>query len=67
MPSEDVARALAERAVFISNGDFYATTVIARLGQAKDGVVRAGAACYTTADEVDRVIDGVRELARRSA
>jgi len=67
MSSEAVARALAERAVFVSNGDFYATTVIARLGQAKEGVVRAGAACYTTADEVDRVIDGVRGLARRSA
>jgi cysteine desulfurase family protein (TIGR01976 family) len=64
-PSEDVARALAERAVFVSNGDFYATTAVARLGHAADGVVRAGCACYTTADEVDRLIDGVRELARR--
>ena len=67
MSSDDVARALAERAVFVSNGDFYATTVIARLGQTKEGVVRAGCACYTTADEVDRLLDGVRGLARRSA
>jgi cysteine desulfurase family protein (TIGR01976 family) len=65
MPSEDVARALAERAVFVSSGDFYAATVVARLGHATDGIVRAGCACYTTADEVDRLIDGVRELARR--
>jgi cysteine desulfurase family protein (TIGR01976 family) len=64
MPSEDVARALAERAVFVSNGDFYATTVIARLGHAKHGIVRAGSACYTTADEVDRLLDGIRALAR---
>jgi len=38
MPSEDVARALAGRAVFVSSGDFYATTVVARLGHAIDGV-----------------------------
>jgi cysteine desulfurase family protein (TIGR01976 family) len=62
--SDDVARALARRSVFVSNGDFYATTVIERLGHAADGVVRAGCACYTTADEVDRLIAGVTELAR---
>jgi cysteine desulfurase family protein (TIGR01976 family) len=67
LASEDVARALAERAVFVSNGDFYATTAVARLGHAADGVVRAGCACYTTADEVDRLVDGVRKLAAQRA
>jgi cysteine desulfurase family protein (TIGR01976 family) len=62
--SDDVARALAKQAVFVSNGDFYATTVIERLGHAADGVVRAGYACYTTADEVDRLIEGVADLTR---
>ncbi len=62
--SEEVADALAARAVFASNGDFYATTVVARLGHAADGLVRAGCACYTTASEVDRLVDGVREIAR---
>ena len=62
--SDDVARALAKQGVFVSNGDFYATTVIERLGHAPDGVVRAGCACYTTADEVDRLIEGVAELTR---
>jgi cysteine desulfurase family protein (TIGR01976 family) len=61
--SDDVARALARQAVFVSNGDFYATTVIERLGHAADGVVRAGCACYTTADEVDRLIAGVAGMA----
>jgi cysteine desulfurase family protein (TIGR01976 family) len=64
MVSDDVARALARRAVFVSNGDFYATTVIERIGRAADGVVRAGCACYTTADEVDRLIAGVADIAR---
>ncbi len=62
--SEEVARALAERAVFVSNGDFYATTVARRLGHADDGLVRAGCACYTTTAEVDRLVDGVASLVR---
>ncbi|MFN8094185.1 MAG: cysteine desulfurase-like protein [Vicinamibacteria bacterium] len=62
--SDEVARALAERAVFVSNGDFYATTVARRLGHADDGLVRAGCACYTTAAEVDRLVDGVASLVR---
>lgn len=62
--TEDVARHLARRGVFVSNGDFYAATVAERLGRAADGFVRAGAACYTTADEVARLVEGVRELAR---
>jgi cysteine desulfurase family protein (TIGR01976 family) len=64
MPSESVAIALAERGVFVSHGDFYAATVIARLGHEADGVVRAGCACYTTMEEVDRLIDGVEQAAR---
>jgi selenocysteine lyase/cysteine desulfurase len=37
-------------------------TVIERLGQAPDGVVRAGCACYTTPEEVDRLLAGLRAL-----
>lgn len=64
MGSEDVTRALAERGVFTSHGDFYASTIVALLGHAADGLVRAGASCYTTADEVDRLVEGVRSLPR---
>jgi cysteine desulfurase family protein (TIGR01976 family) len=62
--SESVARRLAERAVFVSCGDFYATTVVQRLGR-PDGLVRAGCACYTTMEEVERLIDAVRDLCAR--
>ncbi len=62
MSTNDVARSLATKGLFVSNGDFYAMTVIERIGQAADGVVRVGCSCYTTADEVDRLLDGVREL-----
>jgi cysteine desulfurase family protein (TIGR01976 family) len=61
MPAEQVAERLAARAVFVSSGDFYATTVVERLG-VSDGLVRAGCACYTTEEEVNRLIEGVRDL-----
>ncbi len=64
VPSETVAVSLAARGVFVSHGDFYAATVIERLGHAADGVVRAGCACYTTADEVDRLLEGVAAVSR---
>jgi len=59
-----VALALAERGVFVSNGDFYATTIVDRLGQSADGLVRVGCSCYTTMDEVERLLEGVEALAR---
>jgi cysteine desulfurase family protein (TIGR01976 family) len=62
--SEEVARALAERALFVSHGDFYAMTAVRRLGHGQDGVVRAGCACYTTAEEVDRLIGATADIAR---
>lgn len=62
-PSDEVARELVSRGVFVSNGDFYASTIVKRLGHADDGVVRAGCACYTSEDEVERLIAGVSEIA----
>ena len=58
--SDIVARHLAERGVFASDGDFYALTVVERIGIG--GLVRAGLACYSTMDEVERLLDGVRSL-----
>ncbi len=62
-PSEQVARRLAPRGVFVSHGDFYASTVARRIGLADEGLVRAGCACYTTADEVARLVEGIRDVA----
>ncbi len=47
---------------FVSHGDFYAATVIERLGLASHGLVRAGLAAYATADEVDRLLGGRGQL-----
>ena len=65
--TDDVAIALAKRGVFVSNGDFYAATIIERLGLVPGGLVRVGCSCYTSEQEVDRLIDGVRALARGRA
>lgn len=62
--SERVARGLVDDACFVSSGDFYAATVARLLGHEVDGVVRIGAAPYTTASEIDRVLAGVERLAR---
>ncbi|HJU91122.1 MAG TPA: cysteine desulfurase-like protein [Gemmatimonadaceae bacterium] len=64
VPAETVVRRLTSRGVFATHGDFYATTVVERLGHAEHGLVRAGAACYTTEEEVGRLIGGVEEIAR---
>jgi selenocysteine lyase/cysteine desulfurase len=61
--STEVSRRLAARGLFLSHGDFYAATVVERLGLGQEGLVRAGCACYTTADEIDRLIEGVSEIA----
>ncbi len=65
--ADEVAEALALRGLFLSSGDFYALTVVERLGHGQDGLVRAGAACYTTEDEVDRLLAAVAEVARADA
>jgi cysteine desulfurase family protein (TIGR01976 family) len=64
----DVSSRLAdEKGCFLSHGDFYAATVMRRLGRHPDGMVRAGISIYTTAEEVDRVVEGVGIIAGRLA
>jgi selenocysteine lyase/cysteine desulfurase len=60
---DDIARRLASAALFCSNGDFYAATCIERLG-CPDGIVRVGCACYTTDEEVVRLVEEVGAIAR---
>ncbi|MDB4876845.1 MAG: cysteine desulfurase family protein [Gemmatimonadetes bacterium] len=60
--TDDVAVELAKRGVFVSNGDFYAATIIDRLGLVPGGLVRVGCSCYTTEDEVARLLIGVQAL-----
>src|ERR1041384_7614042 len=64
--STEVARQLAEKGLFVSHGDFYAQTVVDRLGLQPEGLVRVGCACYTSDEEIDRLIERVRKLAPSS-
>jgi cysteine desulfurase family protein (TIGR01976 family) len=61
--STEVARRLADLGLFASHGDFYAATVIERLGLAPEGLVRVGCACYTSDDEIGRLVEAVGEIA----
>jgi len=60
--SREIAQHLATRALFVSHGDFYAATIVELLGHAADGLLRVGCACYTSAEEVERLIAAVAEL-----
>lgn len=61
-PSSDVSKALIEKGIFASHGDFYAATVVEKLGVEKQGLLRIGCSVYTTMEEVERVIAGVAEF-----
>jgi len=64
--AETVSRTLgANHGVFVSHGNFYASTAVAQVAPrvADDGgVVRAGIAMYTSHDDVARLVAGVAEL-----
>ena len=66
--SRTVATRLADDAgVFASNGNFYAATIAERLEIAGSGWVRAGLACYTTREEIDRLVTAVRAISTSRA
>lgn len=62
VPSRRVAEQLAEQALFVSDGDFYASTVVEDLGLAGQGLVRIGCAATTTAEEIDRLVKAAARL-----
>jgi selenocysteine lyase/cysteine desulfurase len=57
-----VAEALAERCVAVWSGNYYAVETMAALGLA-DGALRAGVSVYTSAHDVERLLDAVGALA----
>lgn len=55
----EVSAALGERGVVAPAGTFYAHEPATRLGLAPQGGLRVGLAPYTTADDVDRLLEGL--------
>lgn len=63
---EDVCTALSDEGLFAWDGHFYAVRAIEVLGlEPRGGVTRVGVVLYNTADEVDRVVEVVRNLPQR--
>ncbi len=59
----DLAATLAEEGIFVWDGDFYASSVIDRLGlREAGGLLRIGLAPYNTDSEIDRVITALMKI-----
>jgi cysteine desulfurase family protein (TIGR01976 family) len=60
----ETAKALAERGIFVWDGNYYALEIMERLGlQDSGGAVRIGFCHYNTPAEVDRVLEELATLA----
>ena len=61
--AEQIAAHLAEREIYVWNGNFYALELTERLGvEAAGGFVRLGLVHYNTAEEIDRLVAALDEL-----
>jgi cysteine desulfurase family protein (TIGR01976 family) len=60
--SEDISVALGQRGVSAPASNFYALEVSRHLGLGDEGGVRVGLAPYSTVEEIDRLIEGLREI-----
>lgn len=57
---------LAKKGIFAWDGHFYAIRAVEILGlRAKGGLTRVGVLLYNTSDEVERLLEGVKEIAKR--
>jgi cysteine desulfurase family protein (TIGR01976 family) len=62
----EVATFLGERGIFTWDGNYYALNLTEHLGvEAHGGLLRIGLVHYNTAEEVDRLLSGLREIAAR--
>jgi cysteine desulfurase family protein (TIGR01976 family) len=60
----EVAKFLGERGIFTWDGNYYALNLTERLGvEANGGLLRIGLVHYNTAEEVDRLLAALREIA----
>jgi cysteine desulfurase family protein (TIGR01976 family) len=63
----EIATFLGQRGIFSWDGNYYALNLTERLGvESKGGLLRIGLVHYNTADEVDRLLSGLREIAAKS-
>ena len=61
----DVAAELDKHGIYVWDGNYYALAVMDRLGlEDKGGMVRVGAAHYNTLEEIGKLVEAVRALAK---
>lgn len=65
--ANEVAQYLAEKGLFVWDGDFYAIHIVNEVLKLRDqgGLVRIGLAPYNTEDEIDRTLKAVKEFCSR--
>jgi cysteine desulfurase family protein (TIGR01976 family) len=62
----EVAQKLADQGVYVWDGHYYAINVTERLGlEDKGGMVRVGAVHYNTVDEIERLGEALKKIAKR--
>jgi selenocysteine lyase/cysteine desulfurase len=65
LPVPELAAELGRAGVFAWDGDFYATTLVDKLGlQDSGGLLRLGLAPYNTLEELKIALGLIRELAQ---
>ena len=60
--SADIYKAMAIKKVNLPAHNFYALEVSRKLGLGDGGALRAGLAPYSTREDIDRLVEGLREL-----
>jgi selenocysteine lyase/cysteine desulfurase len=61
-----VAQQLDDQGIYVWNGNYYAINVTERLGlEDKGGMVRVGAVHYNTVDEIERLGEALKKIAKR--
>ena len=60
--SQEVARYLGDRGIFVWDGNYYALALTQSLGLEPEGAVRVGILHYNTSDEVQRLLASLQEL-----
>jgi cysteine desulfurase family protein (TIGR01976 family) len=62
-PPREIAAYLGDRGIFTWDGNYYALNLTERLGvESTGGLLRIGLVHYNTADEVDRLLENLKEL-----
>lgn len=60
--ASELAKLLADKGIFVWDGNYYALPLTERIGVEPDGMVRIGLVHYNTREEVDYLLQSLREL-----